>query len=128
MLRGRIVSANGITAEDLKPTPDAAWVLQSDRGITYTDDIPHRLACWSKGEWWGRITTARRWSRSRRSIAEGLGLKLGDPVTVNVLGRNITATHRQSAHGRLAEPRHQFRPGLIRPAPFAARRIPISRR
>ena len=35
MLRGRIVAANGIAAEDLKPTPDAAWVLQSDRGITY---------------------------------------------------------------------------------------------
>ena len=25
-------------------------------------------------------------------IAEGLGLKIGDPVVVNVLGRNITAT------------------------------------
>ncbi|WP_146617995.1 hypothetical protein, partial [Rhodoplanes serenus] len=25
-------------------------------------------------------------------IADGLGLKLGDTVTVNVLGRNITAT------------------------------------
>jgi putative ABC transport system permease protein len=25
-------------------------------------------------------------------IAEGLGLKIGDPVTVNVLGRNVTAT------------------------------------
>ena len=40
MLRGRIVSVNGIAAEDLKPPPSAAWVLQSDRGITYTDQIP----------------------------------------------------------------------------------------
>ena len=26
-----------------------------------------------------------------KKIADGLGLKIGDPVTVNVLGRNITA-------------------------------------
>src|SRR6185437_5397064 len=32
MLRGRIISANGIAAENLKPKPDAEWVLQSDRG------------------------------------------------------------------------------------------------
>ena len=36
MLRGRIVAANGIKAEDLKPPPNIAWVLQSDRGITHT--------------------------------------------------------------------------------------------
>src|SRR5262249_17154031 len=40
MLRGRIVSANGVSAEELKPSATTAWVLQSDRGITYTDDVP----------------------------------------------------------------------------------------
>ena len=92
MLRGRIVSANGIEAEDLKPKPDAAWVLQSDRGITYTEDSPGRLARGRRPMVGRELRRARRWSRSRRSIADGLGLKLGDPVTVNVLGRNITAT------------------------------------
>ena len=66
MLRGRIVSANGIPAENLKPKDDAAWVLQSDRGITYGGDIPDRLAA-GRGQLVGRrITTARRWCRSRR--------------------------------------------------------------
>src|SRR5471030_2347867 len=52
MLRGRIVSANGILAENIKPKDDAAWVLQSDRGITYGGDIPagSRLV---EGQWWG---------------------------------------------------------------------------
>src|SRR6185295_8895265 len=40
MLRGRIVSAHGTRAEDLKAPPNAAWVLQSDRGITYAGDVP----------------------------------------------------------------------------------------
>ena len=32
MLRGRIVAARGVKAEDLKASADSEWVLQSDRG------------------------------------------------------------------------------------------------
>jgi putative ABC transport system permease protein len=91
MLRGRIVSANGIKAEDLKPTPDAAWVLQSDRGLTYANDIPagSRVV---EGRWWSPDYKGPPLVSFEKKLAEGLGLKLGDPVTVNVLGRPITAT------------------------------------
>jgi putative ABC transport system permease protein len=91
MLRGRIVSANGIKAEDLKPTPDAAWVLQSDRGLTYANDIPagSRVV---EGQWWSPDYKGPPLVSFEKKLAEGLGLKLGDPVTVNVLGRPITAT------------------------------------
>lgn len=91
MLRGRIVSANGVRAEDIKAPPHAAWVLQSDRGITYTGDIPQgsRIV---QGEWWGKDYQGPPLLSFEQRIAEGLGLKIGDPVVVNVLGRNITAT------------------------------------
>jgi putative ABC transport system permease protein len=91
MLRGRIVSANGIAAEDLKPTPDAAWVLQSDRGLTYSGEIPagSRLV---EGQWWGNDYSGPPLVSFEKKLAQGLGLKLGDPVTVNVLGRPIAAT------------------------------------
>jgi putative ABC transport system permease protein len=90
MLRGRIVSANGIAAEDLKPPPSAAWVLQSDRGLTYTDEVPagSRLA---EGEWWKPGYQGPPLVSFEQKIAAGLGLKIGDPVVVNVLGRRITA-------------------------------------
>ena len=52
MLRGRIVEARGVKAEELKPSPDAAWVLQSDRGLTYTGDFPKGSKV-VEGEWWG---------------------------------------------------------------------------
>ena len=89
MLRGRIVSANGIAAENLKPKEGAAWVLQSDRGITYAGEIPSgsRLV---EGKWWGPDYNGPPLLSFEKKIADGLGLKLGDPVTVNVLGRNIT--------------------------------------
>lgn len=90
MLRGRIVSANGIPAEQLKPKEDAAWVLQSDRGITYGGEVPagSRLV---EGEWWKPDYDGAPLVSFEKRIADGLGLKLGDPITVNVLGRNITA-------------------------------------
>jgi putative ABC transport system permease protein len=91
MLRGRIVSANGILAENIKPKEDAAWVLQSDRGITYGGEIPagSRLV---EGKWWQGDYDGPPLVSFEKRIADGLGLKLGDPITVNVLGRNITAT------------------------------------
>ena len=91
MLRGRIVSANGIRSEDLKAPPNAAWVLQSDRGITYASNVPagSRVV---DGKWWGADYQGPPLVSFEAKIADGLGLKIGDPVVVNILGRNITAT------------------------------------
>ncbi len=91
MLRGRIVAANGVPAQNLKPPADAAWVLQSDRGITYADEVPagSRLL---EGRWWTRGYRGPPLVSFEKRIADGLGLKRGDLVTVNVLGRNLTAT------------------------------------
>jgi len=90
MLRGRIVSANGTRAEDLKPKDDTAWVLQSDRGITYANKVPEgsRLTA---GAWWPADYDGPPLVSFEQRIADGLGLKLGDSVTVNVLGRDVTA-------------------------------------
>ena len=91
MLRGRIVAANGVPAENLKPPPDVTWALQSDRGITYGDTVPagSRLV---EGQWWQPQYQGPALVSFEKRIADGLGLKLGDAVTVNVLGRNLTAT------------------------------------
>jgi putative ABC transport system permease protein len=91
MLRGRIISAHGTPAEDLKPKEGAAWVLQSDRGLTFADEVPKgsRLV---EGQWWTPDYDGPPLVSFEKKIADGLGLKLGDPVTVNVLGRDITAT------------------------------------
>ncbi|HEX9323357.1 MAG TPA: FtsX-like permease family protein [Xanthobacteraceae bacterium] len=91
MLRGRIVSAHGVAAENLRPPPSAAWVLHSDRGITFAREVPpgSRIVA---GQWWKDGYDGPPLVSVENKIAEGLGLKLGDPVVVNVLGRNITAT------------------------------------
>ena len=91
MLRGRIVSANGIKAEDLKPAADTRWVLQSDRGITYGTDVPAGSRV-IEGRWWGADYDGPPLVSLENKTAAGLHLKIGEPITVNVLGRNITAT------------------------------------
>jgi putative ABC transport system permease protein len=90
MLRGRIVAANGVPAEQIKPPPDVAWALQSDRGVTYSDTAPagSRLVA---GEWWKPDYQGPPLISFEKRIADGIGLKVGDAVTVNVLGRNINA-------------------------------------
>ena len=91
MLRGRIIAAGGTAAERIKPKDEAAWVLQSDRGITYSNSVPEGSSLVA-GAWWKPDYDGPPLVSFEQGIADGLGLKLGDKVTVNVLGRNITAT------------------------------------
>jgi putative ABC transport system permease protein len=90
MLRGRIVEARGLKTEELKPSPDAAWVLQSDRGLSYTGELPSGSKV-VEGTWWGADYSGPPLVSFEKRLADGLGLKLGDSITVNVLGRNVTA-------------------------------------
>jgi putative ABC transport system permease protein len=90
MLRGRIVAVKGVKAEELKVPPNAGWVLQSDRGITYASEVPagSRVV---EGEWWRAEPSGPPLVSLEKRIADGLGIKVGDEITVNVLGRNVTA-------------------------------------
>ena len=90
MLRGRIMSANGVKADDIKAQPNASWVLQSDRGITFAAEVP-RGSTVVEGDWWGAGYQGPPLVSFEKKIADGLNLKIGDPVVVNVLGRNIAA-------------------------------------
>lgn len=90
MMRGRIVSVNGVRAEDIKASEQSAWVLDGDRGITYSQEMPEgsKLA---EGEWWPADYRGEPLVSFDAQNAAGIGLKIGDRLTVNVLGRNITA-------------------------------------
>jgi putative ABC transport system permease protein len=91
MLRGRIVGARGVKAEDLKASSDVAWVLQSDRGLTYTGEIPKGSKV-VEGQWWSADYAGPPLVSIEKKIADGLGLRIGDEIVVNVLGRDIPAT------------------------------------
>ena len=90
-LRGPVTRVNGVPSDQVDATDDAAWVLRGDRGLTYTADFPegNRLVA---GEWWPADYAGPPLVSLDAEIAEGLGLGLGDSITVSVLGVEVTAT------------------------------------
>ncbi|MBX4890526.1 ABC transporter permease [Rhizobium bangladeshense] len=90
MLRGRIVAFNGEDVTKMNVPAAGRWVLNGDRGITYADALPENAAL-SEGSWWDKDYSGEPLVSFSSEEAHELGLKIGDTVTVNVLGRNITA-------------------------------------
>jgi putative ABC transport system permease protein len=90
MLRGRIVALNGVSVDEVEVSPDTRWVLAGDRGLTYTDTVPGASTV-EEGEWWPKDYDGPPLVSFDGELAKGLGLKLGDKITVNILGRNVEA-------------------------------------
>jgi putative ABC transport system permease protein len=91
MMRGRLVSLRGVPVSQIKADEQVAWVLDGDRGITYAAKVPEGSSV-VEGEWWPADYRGRPLVSLDERLREGLGLKIGDEITVNVLGRNLSAT------------------------------------
>ena len=89
-IRGRIVRINGVPADQAEVTPDAQWALRSERGITYADAMPAKVEL-TAGEWWPAHYAGEPLICLAQSLADGFGVGVGDTLTVNLLGREITA-------------------------------------
>lgn len=90
MLRGRIVTVKGVPAEKVSASPDSDWALKGDRGLTYADALPEGSTL-VEGEWWPKDYNGPPLVSLVDDIARGIGVTIGDDVTINVLGREITA-------------------------------------
>ncbi len=91
MLRGRVTALRGVPTARIAPPPDLAWVLRGDRGLTFAAEKAAGVTL-TAGEWWPADYAGPPLVSIDAEIAEGFGLALGDPLTLNVLGREITAT------------------------------------
>ncbi len=87
MLRGVLAQINGVPAVDVAGDH---WVVRGDRGISYADALPHGTKVVA-GDWWPEGHQGEPQVSFSAEEAEEIGLKLGDMLTVNVLGRDITA-------------------------------------
>ena len=90
MLRGRLIKLGGVAVEDLKAPPEAQWVLNGDRGLTYAETVPEGSRVVA-GVWWPKDYAGEPLVSFEVDLAKKLKLKIDDQVTVNVLGRNVTA-------------------------------------
>jgi putative ABC transport system permease protein len=90
MLRGRIVAVDGTSNAELQEQGRSSWALRGDRGITYSDTVPANSKV-VQGEWWPAGYEGEPLVSLEQEIADDLKVTLGDTITVNILGRNVTA-------------------------------------
>ena len=88
MLRGIITTINGIPANDFA---QGHWVVRGDRGVTYSATLPPGTTL-TAGDWWPEDYAGPPLVSFSAEEAAEIGLALGDEITVNILGRDITAT------------------------------------
>ena len=88
MLRGVITQINGRPAAE---TAGDHWVVTGDRGITYSARPPDGAVV-TDGAWWPDDYDGPPQVSFATEEAREIGLALGDEITVDILGRPVTAT------------------------------------
>ncbi|WP_210526239.1 ABC transporter permease [Rubellimicrobium arenae] len=88
MLRGLITQINGRPADEVA---HGHWTVNGDRGITYSAAPPPGTTI-TAGEWWPEDYDGPPLVSFAAEAGEEIGLRIGDTLTLNVLGRDIDAT------------------------------------
>lgn len=89
-LRGPVVALNDKRVADMKDIPEEAWFLRGDRGLTFAKDLPEGSRI-TKGKWWPADYAGPPLVSIDERAAKATGLKVGDRLTISVLGVEIEA-------------------------------------
>ncbi|WP_028967806.1 ABC transporter permease [Sphingomonas phyllosphaerae] len=89
-LRGAIVAIKGVPTTQLKTLPADAWVLRGDRTLTWSATVPPRNQVVA-GRWWPADYHGPPLVSIEDRAAQALGLRIGDTITVSVLGVDVPA-------------------------------------
>jgi len=87
-LRARIVSVNGIPADQVQASEETRWALRGDRGLTYAAAPPPGTRIVA-GTWWPADYGGPPLVSLDAALARGWGIGVGGTIRVNVLGRDI---------------------------------------
>ena len=93
-LRGRILAYGPkdhmTRVSSLGEIPENAWALRGERGLTYSFDVPEGSTV-TTGRWWPMLYRGEPLVSVDEKFADAVGLKVGDYLTVGVLGVERTA-------------------------------------
>lgn len=93
-LRGSILAYGPadrmIRVSSLKEIPEDAWPLRGERGLTYSVGVPEGNVI-TAGEWWPQNYAGEPLVSIDERLAEALDLKIGDQLTIGLLGVERTA-------------------------------------
>ncbi len=90
-LRGRITAIAGTPVNMAQIDQNVRWAVRGDRFLSYSAELPPETEIVS-GQWWSEDYTGEPLVSITADIAKGFGVDVGDTLTVNILGREVTAT------------------------------------
>ncbi|MDO8608494.1 MAG: ABC transporter permease [Phaeospirillum sp.] len=91
MVRGRVTSIRGVPVGEAAIAPEAQWAARGDRGLS-SAVLPPPGSRVSEGWWWPADYAGPPLASVDAAVARGFGLKVGDRLGLNVLGREIEVT------------------------------------
>jgi putative ABC transport system permease protein len=90
ILRGRITRIAGVPVAEAPHTPHARWMTRGDRGLTWAARAPDQARVIA-GSWWPEDYAGPPLVSLSADAATGFGIGVGDTLTVDILGREVTA-------------------------------------
>jgi putative ABC transport system permease protein len=89
-LRGRITAIAGIPVSMAQVAREVRWAVRGDRFLSYAAEMPSDTKIVA-GEWWADNYVGAPLVSITSDLAKGFDVEVGDTLTVNVLGRDVTA-------------------------------------
>lgn len=89
-LRGRIIAYKGQRVDQMDELPAGAWILNGDRGLTYSAALPAGSAL-TAGEYWPADYKGPPLLSMEEEVAASLGVGVGDDIKISLLGVEVTA-------------------------------------
>ena len=90
MIRGRVVRVNDVPANQVKVAPGSRWAVRGERSMSHAAVMPENARL-THGEWWAADHDGENMVSIDVEVARDIGVSVGDTITVNILGREITA-------------------------------------
>ena len=90
MLRGRVTAIKGVSTADITPPEGSEWVMRGDRALTWHAAMPPHTEL-VRGQWWPEDYRGPPLMSITEDVFQDFGLQIGDTVSLNILGRDITA-------------------------------------
>lgn len=90
MIRGRVAKVKGIPAAEAPVNPGSRWAVRGERGISSADVMPEGTKL-TQGTWWEKGHSGENLVSVDAEVGADLYLAIGDEITMNVLGREISA-------------------------------------
>lgn len=79
-LHARVQAIGGVAVSDLKIPGSLNWVIRGDRGVSFAEKLPNGVA-------WNEAQSEQHGFSVDAGVAKGLGLNLGDTITLNIGGQ-----------------------------------------